>query len=297
MPTDTVSILRALWDRRRLVACAAVVALIAGYVAAFGTSSPLAKKKQGGTASVRLLVDTPSSQVVAVAPAGLDLLNSRANLLASLMVDGVVKDTIAQRAGLRPVQLSGADLSDVSAANPAPSSQSSYLLTTSVLNDTSSGLNGNQLPIIVLGTKAPTTAGAAKLANAAVAALHNYLDSVAATQKVATSHRLRVTSLGGPIATQIAGGPKIALGFGVAVAIFVAGCAIILIVPAIRAEWRRAAEEPTQVAVLPPAASRPALRRASSPEFRRASRAARPHVRPAPDDAEVEARRPEADAS
>jgi hypothetical protein len=295
MPTNTVSILRELWSKRRLVACAAIVALVAGYAVDFGASSPLSKKNTIGSASVRLLVDTPSSQVVAVAPAGIDLLNARANLLASLMVDGVVKDTIAQKAGLRPDKLLGIAGSVVSADIQNPASQTPYVLTSSVLND-SSGQGGSQLPIIVVGTQAPTPSGAAALANAAVVGLKDYLDSLAATQKIPVAHRLRVTSLGAPVATDVVRGSGIALGFGLAVFIFVAGCMVILIVPAIVAEWRAASEEPVPLAVVRPGASSPGLRTHSPSAFRRASASERPQVH-APGDGELEIRPPEADAS
>jgi hypothetical protein len=283
---NTVSILHELWVKRRLVACVAVAAVVAGYGIGIGPSFPPnvnGKKKPVGVASVRLLVDTPSSQVVAASPTDLDLLNARANLLASLMVNGLVKATIAQRAGLQPDQLSGVDQSVVTVPNQSATQppQTPYVLTTNVLNDVSSGPDGSQLPIIVVGTQAPTTGGAAQLANAAVVGLQDYLGSLAATQKVPESRRLRVTSLGAPVATEVTDGPGIALALGLAVVILVAGCALILFVPAFIREWRAASEASVPRAALEP---RPSL-------------SALPLVQAPADDQETEGHWPEADTS
>jgi hypothetical protein len=254
MPMNTVSILRGLWGKRRLVACVAVVAVLVGYAIGVGMSFPpnVKGKKPTGVASVRLLVDTPSSQVVNVDPVGLDLLTARANLLASLMVNGVLKGTIAERAGLQPNQLSGADpgVGVPSGQGATAARQTPYVLTTNVLNDNSAGPDSNPLPIIVVGTQAPTAAGAANLANAAVAGLQDYIASLASTQNVPQSRRLRVTSLGAPNATEVAQGPKIALGLGLTLLIFLAGCALILWITALIREWRATSEEPVPLSLL-----------------------------------------------
>ena len=63
---DVVTTLRELWRRRRYVAGVFVLALIAGAAIMFH-----GHRYQVGVASARILVDTPSSQVVQVAPEGL----------------------------------------------------------------------------------------------------------------------------------------------------------------------------------------------------------------------------------
>jgi hypothetical protein len=108
---ELIMMLRDLWRRRILVGCAALLAVLAGTAVTYRISFPPkleSRKYEVGVATTRILVDTPSSQVVEVAPKGSDTLGVRANLLASLMVDGVVKTAIARRAGLRPDQLEGA---------------------------------------------------------------------------------------------------------------------------------------------------------------------------------------------
>ena len=107
---DTVTILRDLWRLRRAVVIVALLALITGTAVLYKISFPPeleGRRYEVGVATARILVDTPSSQVVEVAPKGSDSLGVRANLLASLMVDGVVKSAIAQSRGpARPMSSS-----------------------------------------------------------------------------------------------------------------------------------------------------------------------------------------------
>ncbi len=112
-------------------------------------------------------MDTPNSQVVEVAPKGSETLGSRANVLANLMVDGEVKDAIAERAGLRPKQLVAGSVATGGAEAEEVPEQSSYRLTTGVV------LNSDmaELPIIRVEAQAPDTRGAIKLADAAVTGL------------------------------------------------------------------------------------------------------------------------------
>ena len=90
---DTVTILRDLWRRRLLVVGVAIVAVLVGVAVMYKVSFPPkleSRKYEVGVATSSILVDTPNSQVVEVAPKGSDTLGVRANLLASLMTDGVI---------------------------------------------------------------------------------------------------------------------------------------------------------------------------------------------------------------
>jgi hypothetical protein len=193
------------------------------------------RKYEVGVATARILVDTPSSQVVEVAPKGSDTLGVRANLLASLMVDGVVKTAIASRAGLRPQDLVGSTGDDP----PPPSRPRANLLTTRVMTNTA----GDQLPIIEISTQSPNAAGAARLANAAIAGLRDYLDSQAAVEKVANAHRLRVSGLGGAQARQAVRGPKDVFAVAATIFVFLTLNGLILASMALIRGWRVAAEE------------------------------------------------------
>ena len=241
---ELVTILRELWHRRTIVALVALVSLIVGAAVAFRLPSLESRKYEVGIATARILVDTPKSQVVEVAPQGSDTLGVRANLIASLMADGVVKDAIAKRAGLKVDELEGvaentAGTSGAAATEPTAFTADDHVLTTRVIQTP----DGDRLPIIDIETQAPDTAGAAKLANAAVAGLSDYLDSRAASEEVTAAKRLRFTSLGPARAAEFVRGPGIPMAIGAALFVFVGGCAIMLGVLALARGWRAVEEE------------------------------------------------------
>ena len=234
---DAVTTLRELWRRRRYVAAVCAIALLAA--AAFTFNS---HRYSVAVASVRILVDTPSSQVVQVAPKGSDTLGTRADLLASVMIDGTVKSDIANRAGLQPGQLVGVTdaATQPSATGPAPVSTPTgpqgYVLSTQVLTDSA----GNELPIIEVDAQAPTTTAATKLADAAVTGLRAYLNSTAALQRIAQPDRLQLIGLGAPQASTEVRGSSRAIGLVIAILVFVVGCGVILAVVALVRGWRAA---------------------------------------------------------
>jgi hypothetical protein len=235
---ELVTILRDLWRRRTLVACAALIAVLAGLAVGYRMSFPPrleSRKYEVGTATARILVDTPDSQVVAVAPKGSDTLGVRANLLASLMVDGVVKSAIARRAGIPDRELVAASSDD-----PKPSTgPRSNVLMTKVQTNTA----GDELPIIEISAQSPTPAGAARLANAAIAGLRDYLDSTAALQKVPDARRLRISGLGGAQARLVVRGRTTIFAMIALIFVFVALNGMILAFDALVRGWRAAAED------------------------------------------------------
>jgi hypothetical protein len=237
---DTVTILRDLWRLRLVVVGVALFALLAGLAMTFNIGFPPkfeSRKYDVGVAVTRILVDTPSSQVVEVSPKGSDSLGVRANLLASLMVDGVVKAAIAERAGLPPEKLIGVSEAaaepDAVAKAPGPRS---YVLTTRVMTNT----GGDQLPIIEVDAQAPDRAGAAKLGEAAVSGLRDFLDSEAARQEVKDADRLQVSGLGAPQAETVVRGPSKVMAVVVVIFVFALGCAGVLGVLALVRGWRAA---------------------------------------------------------
>jgi hypothetical protein len=204
----TVTILRTLWRQKILVIGVVLVAAVAAILVGYKVSFPPkleSRKYDVGVASARIFVDTPASQVVDVAPKGSDTLGVRANLLANLMVDGEVKTVIARRAGLRTDQLYG--MSDTVTGPPTPTatpSKRGWMLRTHVVSAT----DGSWLPIIEVQTQAPNAAAAARLADAAVGGLREYLDSKAAGERVNNASRLRISGLGVAQARNEARGPR-----------------------------------------------------------------------------------------
>jgi hypothetical protein len=236
---DTVSVLRDLWRHRILVAGVAVVALLAGFAVLYKLPSLEPRSYQVGVATARILVDTPSSQVVEIAPKGSESLGVRANLLASLMVDGVVKAAIAERAGLRPDELVGISTSVSEPQAAPPRNRRAHVLTTRVATDN----DGAQLPIIEIEAQAADVATAAKLADAARKGLGDYLDSKAAAQRIPDAERLQVSGLGAPQAEMAARGPKAVFAAFAAFFVFGVGAACIIVFFALVRAWRTASAQ------------------------------------------------------
>ena len=216
-----ITILQDLWRRRGLVAVFGLVAVLIGVLVAYQPGfPPKSRARHVGEAHLKILVDTPVSQVVEVETEGSGSLGSRASLIANLIVADELKDSIARSAKLRPEQLIAISEAAVEPSTPPPARLNdprAYVLQTSVV----SNQDGVQLPIIAVDTKAPDAKRAAALANAAAAGLTKYLDARATRTGVPDSKRLEVRSLGVAQAHNALKGPG--LFFAVAVAIFVFG--------------------------------------------------------------------------
>lgn len=237
---NLVHALRDLWRARASVALIAVVAVLAAIAVTCRVTFPgkiESRRYHVGIATTRILVDTPSSQVVEVSPKGSDTLGMRANLIASLMVDGVFKAAIAKRAGVAPNKLKGIAEND-DAAHAAPDGplpkRDVDVLKTRVIQDT----DGNQLPIIEIEAHAANAASAGRLANAAVEGLRDYLDTQAATEQVADARRLRVSGLGAASESDIARGPGFVVGVGIGIVVFFMGCGLLLAGVRLLRAWR-----------------------------------------------------------
>jgi hypothetical protein len=251
---ETVAILRALWRRRGLVAGVLVLAVLAGTAMAYRLPSLESRTYQVGVATSRIFVDTPSSQVVEVSPKGGDTLGTRAGLIASLMVDGTIKASIAKRAGLRSDQFDAISESaaETSPAVATPAARSPVLMTSVVTNAA-----GDDLPIIQIQAQAADAPRAARLAAAAVEGLRDYLDTKAAEQRVPGAKRLQVDGLGPPQARDVTRGPRRLIALIVALVVAIGGCAGIVVGSRIAAAWReeQADEQPGEPAGQEPVAA------------------------------------------
>jgi capsular polysaccharide biosynthesis protein len=235
---EAVTILRELRRRRAFVALVALVSVLIGLAVAYTVSlPPHSRTVEVGIASGRLLVDTPDSQVIDVQPKGSGTLGIRAGVVANLMTEGDVKAAIAQRAGLNPNQLRAGvrvdgELSAV--LTKASGNPDAHLLVTSpALNP-----DGTPLPMVDIEAQAPGPEGAARLANAAVTGLNDYLDTKAAGEDVPDAERLQVTGLGAPAVHEEARGPSRLVAAAVAILVFLFGCAAILVSAPLGRAWR-----------------------------------------------------------
>ena len=236
---ESVTILRELWRRRFLVAIVAILSLFIGWMLVFGLSMPpKARSYKVGVASARMLVDTPQSQVVEVAPKGSDTLGTRASVLSNLMLYGELKAMIEQRAGIKKNTLIAGSDTTGGAEAVSPLGRDSYALTTGVVVNTEL----DQLPLIKVDAQAPTAAEAAKLADAAVKSLISYVDTKAQSQAVQPQRRLRISDLGPAQAHVVGRGTGKVMGFAAMVFVFLLGCTIIVAVSTIVRAWRAAVD-------------------------------------------------------
>jgi hypothetical protein len=159
--------------------------------------------------------------VVDIEPKGSDVLGGRATLLANLMMDGEIKATIAQKAGLRPNALKSADAAPGTDGPPNPRA---FMIGAQVLTTS----RGDLLPIIEVDTQAPDAAGAQRVADAAVAGLRDYLSSKAAGERVSSARRLRISALNQAQSRLAVRGPRMAFGVAATLFCFIFGCAAIL---------------------------------------------------------------------
>jgi hypothetical protein len=245
---ESIIILRELWRLRLLVILGALLALFCAVLVSYRVSPASLKLESRqyhvGVASARMLIDTPASQVVDLNPKGADTLNSRASLLANLMVSTPVKSIIARDAGVQPDRLiaiaptapgsGGPSVPTTLSQKAAEASKTpgAYLLTLQ---------SDETLPIISIDAQAPTAAAAARLANAATTGLRDYLRSVAGAQNLPAGRQIVVSGLGGAQAADQVRGPRKL--FAIAAFIFVFGfaCFAIIMISGIARGWRRAA--------------------------------------------------------
>jgi hypothetical protein len=238
---ETVKILRKLWRRRAVVSVLAALSVLLGLLLTHHPGfPPKSRQYEVGIAGARILIDTPKSQFVEVAPLGAETLGQRANVLSVLMAEGDVKAAIARHAGLAPQDLvavseSSADSQPATSATP-PNARDVRLLKTRVVRDS----EGGQLPIIEVETQAPDAAGATRLVQAAVSGVAEYLDSKAAGEQVADRRRLKVSSVGIKPGRVERRGPGLLIGLGAGILAFLFGCATILGVSALSRGWREA---------------------------------------------------------
>ena len=190
-------------------------------------------------ATANLLVDTPRSQVIEVAPKGSDTLAARANVLANLMVDGGIKDAIAKRAGLPSKKIIASAPSPDGSVPPPKLTAHSMAYSTSVVLTSDMA----ELPIIKVQTQGPRRLeGARGWPTRRSTGSSDYLNTKATDDAVDATRRLQVRPLGTAQGMVSERGPASMMALVVVLFVFLGGCAAILIVSALNSRWREAIE-------------------------------------------------------
>jgi hypothetical protein len=252
---DLNTILRALWHRRALVAVAAALSVVAGIIAAYHVTLPAKLTSRQYTVAVgqaRFLIDTPESQVLTVNPAttansaGPGDLAPRANLLANLIPTSPVQAAIAQRARIPAADLTIVGPPSSVTGDPAPgptpleASQAAKAndRTANIVTISVPGAPDSPLPVISVQTQSPREDTAARLANATIAGLQDFLASVPETQRIPAARKIVLRPLGTAQVGTTVHGPRRLYALLLPLVLFTLACAAIVFVPYVFRAWR-----------------------------------------------------------
>jgi hypothetical protein len=245
-----VTLLRRLLRHKVLLALAVVAGIVVGLLMSYKVKGPFdlqSKSYSVGVATARILVDTPSSQIVDLGnpqpdkalPVDIGTLSARATLLASLMTSSPIKDDIARAAGVDDSTLLTPSTGPGGGGQaPLPGDVSATSKRANILKASVPELASGSIPIIVVDTQSPDADTAARLADQSVIVLRRQLDSLAGTEAIPADRRVTIRELGPAHATTQVRGTSRIVAAGAGVVTFLAGCALILLLFALIEGWR-----------------------------------------------------------
>lgn len=230
------------WLRRHPipVALGVVIAAAIAFMSAQGSSRTF------GVATLRLILDTPKSQLLNAEPEGVDSLAWRAELLSEMTATGSVEERIARDIGAPPrnVGVISLNLTDPElesaltsvAAKAEAETDEPYLAAVGV---------DKRLPLILVATRAPDGPAAARLAQVAGAVL---VAAASAPPSAAEPQGLEVETIGRPRIKEVVDGPRRL----VAVAVFTVLLSLWCVGIALVSRIRDALQPPPPGALPPP---------------------------------------------
>ncbi len=233
---ELITILRALWRRKLLV--------IIGLVVSVGVGAAIMVKSRRynvGVAVAHVLVDTHRSTIADLGSDPTNGVSPRAYLLATLLASAPVEETIAKQAGIPSDRLV------VVPPNPATAVPTNLQVNASTVGPPQQKYEltvgtDSTLPLITLSAQAPTSLDAARLANAGVTALQQYVSSTAAAQQIPQRQQTVVRPLGSAIAGVSSRGFRRLYAAVIAVMLFVLLCGAIVVIPRAARLWREAGD-------------------------------------------------------
>lgn len=228
---EFAAILRSLWRHRLLSALGIVVAVAVAVLAVRGETTVT------GLASMRVVVETPRSQLVDAAPPGSAAIQARSQLLGDLLATTPVMRQIAKAAGIPASELSVVDptLNRPVVATPLPTAAAQAAAGQVQPNVVTVNVPDDTLPIVELDATAPTTRMAVRLVRAAAVALKKV--AVPAGSTPATS--LAVRAVTAPHTKNLVKAPRHMLAAVAALLTFILWCAGIVLVQGGRRRRRR----------------------------------------------------------
>ncbi len=196
-----------------------------------------------GTASTRVLVDTPKSTVLDLRQGTYDFesLSNRALLLGNVMAGLPVREYIARRADIPAEALRvSAPLTPEFPRAIAEAGNEKH--TSDILRSTNQyrlSIRSNPtVPVLDVYTQAPTAKAAEQLANAAVDGLQDYLNSVASTQSIDDDQKVQLKQLGRARGAVINDGIGIQVALLSFLVVFAASSAAVLFFARVRRGWK-----------------------------------------------------------
>jgi hypothetical protein len=173
---ELVSMVRTLWRHRILLVTGVLLAAAVGFLAASG-GLPVPGGSSGSqpvprSASVRVLIDTASSQLVNPEPPAADTVVARAFLLAGLTASDRARADIARRVGVRPEQVAVIGPSVTVPVFPTKLSERATTAVEGAPEPYAVTLEANpEIPIVTIQVRAPGATKVRRLANATTAVL------------------------------------------------------------------------------------------------------------------------------
>ena len=245
--------MRELWSHKLGLGLTLFFALLAAtsvmYKVSFAPPSLESRSLGLAAASTQVIVDTPESMLTDRRQNTYSLVSqtNRALLLGDVMASIPVREHIAERAGIDPAQLAVAG--PVTPEEPRVIADAGdQPKTTDILKSPEEyriSIQANPtVPILDIATEAPTAAAAAKLADAAVGGLRDYVGDISAAAKTPAKAEIDIRQLGHATGATVNSGAKPEFVLLAFCFVFLAGCAITLFVARVRRGWDSPDERP-----------------------------------------------------
>jgi hypothetical protein len=240
--------LKILWQRRRLVAIGALVALIAALLSVnqVGLFPPSLKSRTNvfATASTQILVDTPRSAFADLSNE-IDPLETRASVFARFLSSPAAVALIAREANLPADAIEAQGPYELNLPpfqqEPTAEQRSSQIIGEGALYRMRFE-NNPDLPIISVFAQAPTRDGAIALAAAAPAALGAYVERIQERQHTPFSRRVEIRKLGNATGAVVNAGANRQIAALVFIVVLVGWCLLLVPAHTIAQGWREAGD-------------------------------------------------------
>ncbi len=240
--------LNALWQRRRLVAVGALIALLAALLSVYQVGllppSLTARTNVFSTASTEILVDTPDSSFADVANE-IDPLDTRASVFAHFLASPSALALIARQAKLPldAIEAQGPYEQNLPEFQQAPTAEkrSSQIIGERALYRLRFE-NNPDLPIISVFAQAPSTDEAIRLADATPAALREYVEQIQDREQIPVDRRVEIRKLGHAIGGVVNKGANLQIAALVFIAVLIGWCMLLIPANTIAKGWREVRE-------------------------------------------------------